>query len=91
MDEPTQMPMVSSILFFIAIHTEVTCSAALAYHARGDQQSSVNWGKSALTTMGSRISPMNGLGMWYRVAVSSMDATTASQQHPSDFANHWGK
>lgn len=27
---PTQMPMVSSILFFIAIHTEVTCSAAFA-------------------------------------------------------------
>jgi hypothetical protein len=29
-DEPTQMPMVSSILFFMAIHTEVTCSAAFA-------------------------------------------------------------
>lgn len=27
---PTQMPMVSSILFFMAIHTEVTCSAAFA-------------------------------------------------------------
>lgn len=27
---PTQIPMVSSILSFIAIHTEVTCSAALA-------------------------------------------------------------
>jgi len=27
---PTQIPMVSSILFFIAIHIEVTCSAALA-------------------------------------------------------------
>ncbi len=28
---PTQMPMVSSILFFMAIHTEVTCSAAFAW------------------------------------------------------------
>lgn len=27
---PTQIPIVSSILFFIAIHTEVTCSAAFA-------------------------------------------------------------
>ena len=27
---PTQIPIVSSILSFIAIHTEVTCSAALA-------------------------------------------------------------
>lgn len=27
---PTQMPIVSSILSFIAIHTEVTCSAAFA-------------------------------------------------------------
>lgn len=26
---PTQIPMVNSILFFIAIQTEVTCSAAL--------------------------------------------------------------
>ena len=28
---PTQMPIVSSILFFMAIHTDVTCSAAFAY------------------------------------------------------------
>jgi len=27
---PTQIPMVNSILFFIAIQMEVTCSAALA-------------------------------------------------------------
>ena len=27
---PTQMVIVSSIRFFIAIHTEVTCSAAFA-------------------------------------------------------------
>jgi len=27
---PTQMPIVSSVLFFSAIHTLVTCSAALA-------------------------------------------------------------
>ena len=30
MELPTQIPMVSSILFFIAIHTDVTCSAAFA-------------------------------------------------------------
>jgi hypothetical protein len=30
-DEPTQMVIVSSILFFMAIQIEVTCSAALAY------------------------------------------------------------
>lgn len=28
---PTQIPIVSSILFFIAIQTDVTCSAAFAY------------------------------------------------------------
>jgi hypothetical protein len=28
---PTQIPIVSSILPFIAIHTDVTCSAAFAY------------------------------------------------------------
>jgi len=31
---PTQMVMVNSILFFIAIHTEVVCSAALATMGR---------------------------------------------------------
>ena len=30
---PTQMPIVSSILFFMAIHTDVTCSAAFAYRS----------------------------------------------------------
>ena len=33
-DEPTQIPIVSSILFFIAIQTEVTCSAAFATMGR---------------------------------------------------------
>ena len=54
---PTQIPMVNSILSFIAIQTEVTCSAALE-------------------TRGNRIKPMKGLGMLYRSAVSSMEATT---------------
>ena len=54
---PTQIPMVSSILFFMAIQTAVTCSAALA-------------------TRGNKINPMKGLGMWYRSAVSSIEATT---------------
>ena len=30
---PTHMPIVSSILFFMAIHTDVTCSAAFAYRS----------------------------------------------------------
>ena len=60
-DDPTQMVIVNSILFFIAIQTDVTCSAALA-------------------TMGRRIRPMNALGMWYRSAVSSIDATKKSAQ-----------
>jgi hypothetical protein len=33
MELPTQMPMVSSILPFMAIQTAVTCSAALAFKA----------------------------------------------------------
>ena len=52
-----QIPMVNSILFFIAIQTEVTCSAAFE-------------------TSGNKIKPMKGLGMLYRLAVSSIDATT---------------
>lgn len=58
---PTQIPMVNSILPFIAIQTEVTCSAALA-------------------TRGNKIKPMNGLGILYRSAVSSMEATTEQRQ-----------
>ena len=54
---PTQIPMVSSILSFIAIQMEVTCSAALE-------------------TRGNKIKPMKGLGILYRSAVSSMEATT---------------
>ena len=34
MELPTQIPMVSSILFFIAIQTDVTCSAAFAWSIR---------------------------------------------------------
>lgn len=32
MELPTQIPMVNSVLPFIAIHTDVTCSAAFAYN-----------------------------------------------------------
>ena len=81
---PTQMPMVSSILFFIAIHTEVTCSAAFAYKWRSVRTGyGETWRGKIRTTMGRRIRPMNGLGMWYRSAVSSMDATTSQFCQPT--------
>ena len=37
-----------------------------------------------LTTIGRRIKPMNGLGIEYRSAVSSMDATTAALSERDD-------
>lgn len=62
---PTQIPMVNSILSFIAIQMEVTCSAALE-------------------TRGNNIKPMKGLGMLYRSAVSSIEATTGNEDWNDD-------
>lgn len=59
--------------------------ALYCHKYRGDMFSSIGlwWGlvllgncQPLLTTMGSRIKPMKGLGMEYRSAVSSIDATT---------------
>jgi len=65
---------VSSILPFIAIHTEVTCSAAFAYPKEISEHPECE--KRKLTTMGNNMRPMNGFGILYRSAVSSIDATT---------------
>ena len=68
------MPIVSSILSFIAIHTEVTCSAAFA--CATSQVKPREEMRVVLTTMGRRMRPMNAFGISYLVAVSSIDATT---------------
>lgn len=74
---PTQTPIVSSILPFIAIQTAVTCSAALAY-----DKYERRWKHAASrirTTMGIRIRPMKGFGRPYLSEVSSMEATTTGK------------
>jgi hypothetical protein len=72
--------MVSSIWFFIAIQTEVVCSAALACnHGNAKWVRGLDKKKAELlTTIGSKIKPMKGFGTWYRSANSSMEATTLS-------------
>jgi hypothetical protein len=68
------MPIVSSILSFIAIHTEVTCSAAFACATSQVKLREVT--RVILTTIGRRMRPMNVFGIAYLFAVSSIDATT---------------
>ena len=71
----------SSILFFNAIQTEVTCSAAFAYQIDVNSYRMIRERvMNRLTTMGNRIRPMKGFGMWYRSAVSSIDATTTGNR-----------
>ena len=59
---PTQMVIVSSILPFIAIHTDVMCSAAFAWFDLSIRDGLHRSHENRRTTMGRRTRPMKGFG-----------------------------
>src|SRR6266581_7866684 len=75
---PKQMPIVSSILSFIAIRMEVTCPATFACETSQVKPQEVTW--TILTTKGMRMRPMNAFGILNLFAVSSIESTTEQNQ-----------
>lgn len=75
---PKQMPIVSSILSFIAIRMEVTCPAIFACPTSQLKPQEVT--RVILTTKGMRMRPMNAFGILNLFAVSSIESTTKQTQ-----------